>query len=243
MDQGLEEAARAYEEYKRANQLAMDTEKYGGIAPANTSLMGTLRDVVGRWRSGPTVEAGLETPVFTEPIAAYLKNPARRQDSQQMGLGTWPGAALNFAGGLVPETRGDALLAGAAVAGGGMTRAAQRAPASLLSSHPTYEARQAALGVPADEVWRRAGKPYQRGQSYVGKTLPRRSTNLEKVGDFVGDWAEKAGAAVAPESIPLKDRLVLAAANSGLPLIQDLAGLLRSRMAPGQQAGALEGQR
>jgi len=107
---GLDEAARQYEAYKEANKLAMDTEKYGAIGPADPSFLGAVRESVHRF-SNPLPDAGLESTVFTEPIANWLQSDQRGNPDEWGALSPLVKGVSKTAAGLVPETRGDALLA------------------------------------------------------------------------------------------------------------------------------------
>lgn len=117
MADDIAEAARLYEQYQKANKLTMDTEKYGAIGPADTSLLGAVRDSIHKF-SNPGMEAGLESTVFTEPIANWLERPSKREDWGSLTPAV--NAAGKLAAGFVPKTRGDALLATATAALGGM---------------------------------------------------------------------------------------------------------------------------
>ncbi|NIN66116.1 MAG: hypothetical protein GTO63_15760 [Anaerolineae bacterium] len=143
-------AENAWEAYKEKYGTPLaDQQKHGIIAPVERNLQNlwglgqALRDTRA-YLTGDLdpIESGTETPVFTEPLHDWASKLPH-------------GSAV---AGLIPETRGDALIQGAALA----IPAAQwaRGPTSLAlaSQHPAYTERIGALGGKVAKNLSKAGR-------------------------------------------------------------------------------------
>lgn len=114
-----------------------EQQEHGIIAPVERSLSnmwglpGALREA-GAYLTGDIdpVESGIETPTFLEPIQNWAANLPH-------------GSVL---AGLIPGTRGEALLQGAALALPAAASARGPGSLALASSHPAYSERIGALG-------------------------------------------------------------------------------------------------
>lgn len=161
-------AENAWEAYKEKYGTPLaDQQKHGIIAPVERNLQNlwglgqALRDTRA-YLTGDLdpIESGTETPVFTEPLHDWASKLPH-------------GSAL---AGLIPETRGDALIQGAALAIPAAQWAKGPTSLALASQHPAITERIGALGGKAAKNLGRASQagpsPWRTAGSSFGK-IPR----------------------------------------------------------------------